>query len=364
MRTLLFVLALTVSPLSTWADIVPIPHKATWESNMTSYGATHCTNMDVLDDTYYDAHQVNYLIADYTGTGSYNTCAHSARTIYRDDYAAANSYILPGYWIFTRGLRLDWERNANATSKNAAESISQNSAYSADGSCCPAPEGYDPEGVDASRETAYSIVSYMDTEAMGYTERSQKDTYIGYALGHINQWCVTFTNPIVGQIWTFKPFMIGLTMRALIQVYEETPPGSRTADMLTIPAKIKVALDCLMSGSLPGAMAGQGAWLSADEAFFYSIEAEPSTCGATPCIELPAADLNLLVAPAFAWYYKHSGNTTYRTWGDAVFSGGVTQAYLTDPKIFNQNYTWSFDYVTWREAADAQYNQKGGDLGM
>jgi hypothetical protein len=347
---------LTPSPVFAISP-VPIPEKATWESNMTVKGTSICNTLSTnLDSVYYDGEYVYYKIAAYTGNAAYwNACAAKAEAIYRDQYAIPNKGKVPGYWLFTNGLRLDSQRTGDSTSQTTAQLLAQNSAFAADSACCPAPAGYNPASQEFSREVAYAINSYMDAEALGYPKRKNKDLYISYALGHINQWFVTFSNPISG-IWGVKPFMVGLTMRALIQAYEETSPAQRTADMLLIPATIKVALDGLWTGNIPGATPGQGAWLPTSEAFFYGTHNEADTCGSTPCIRFPAPDLNLLIAPAFAWYYLQSGDTTYRTRGDQVFVGGVKGATLTAGKQFDQNYLWSFDYVTWREAADAKYS--------
>jgi hypothetical protein len=62
-----------------------------------------------------------------------------------------------------------------------------------------------------------------------------------------------------------------------------------------------------------------------------------------------APDLNMLIAPAYAWYYKYSGNTTYRDEGDQAFAGGVAGAYLGGAKQFDQNYSYAFDYVSRRQ---------------
>ena len=59
-------------------------------------------------------------------------------------------------------------------------------------------------------------------------------------------------------------------------------------------------------------------------------------------------DLNLLIAPAYAWLFKQTGTVTYRDKANALFAGG-TKAYLGDGKHFNQNYRWSFKYVEWRK---------------
>jgi len=46
--------------------------------------------------------------------------------------------------------------------------------------------------------------------------------------------------------------------------------------------------------------------------------------------------------------YRQTGDVTYRDRGDAIFAGGVHNAYLEPMKQFDQNYAWSFDYLTYR----------------
>jgi len=78
------------------------------------------------------------------------------------------------------------------------------------------------------------------------------------------------------------------------------------------------------------------------------------------------ADLNLLIAPMYAWLFKMTGNgtipgsdgsqcggtrgrpCTYQQAGDTIFQKGISQSDYFDPKTWTQNYRWSFDYVTWR----------------
>ena len=62
----------------------------------------------------------------------------------------------------------------------------------------------------------------------------------------------------------------------------------------------------------------------------------------------PAPDLNLLIAPAYAWMYRQTGDITYRQQGDQIFAGGVRSADLDEVKQFNQNYEFSFDYLARR----------------
>src|SRR5262249_6795063 len=164
--------------------------------------------------------------------------------------------------------------------------------------------------------------------------------------GHIDQWFFTKTyrcpsygycEPGVAGQYYIQPFMVGLTAEALIQHYEtQTPQDAR------IPTAVKTAMDWLWAN----------AWVAADQAFWYE------NWVADPSLMFPpkpgAPDLNLLIAPAFAWLYKQTGDTTYRDRADAIFAGGVTRACVScDGKHFNQQYRWSFDYIKWRNASSS-----------
>ena len=154
-------------------------------------------------------------------------------------------------------------------------------------------------------------------EKLGVPRRPRLTDLVNQALGHISQWFITksFRNgpdadPAAsrGQYY-IQPFMVGLTMEALIMFQEAT------GDARALP-NVKVALDWLWAN----------AWVPADQAFWYeNMVADPS-------LPFPqragSPDLNLLIAPAYAWYYKMTGDTIYRDRGDQAFEGGVKKAYL------------------------------------
>ena len=80
----------------------------------------------------------------------------------------------------------------------------------------------------------------------------------------------------------------------------------------------------------------------------YDSQGNPAE---SPCVGA-APDLNMLIAPAFAWLYKETGDAKYRDRGDQIFGGGVQHAWLDNGKQFNQNYRWSFDYIRLRPPSD------------
>jgi hypothetical protein len=318
---------------------IAIPELSRWKTQMLSYGLKACqaqvagtTEDERLGSTYYDATRVYEQIADFTGQAGWEDCAEKAKAIYRG-YVLRNQGKVPGYWNFTSGFRMDWDRNGDALSKQAGILLSQNAAFCSDFT----PLDY-TASTHTSREVAYCVLSYVNAEALGQPRRTRLATLVDQALGHIDKWFVSKTsrapNPFTlvpqaaGQYYV-QPFMVGLTMQALIRYWDATH------DPRVQPA-VKVALDWLWTH----------AWVSGDRAFWYeNWTSDPSK--AFPA-KPGAADLNLLIAPAFAWMYQQTGDDTYRDRGDQVFAGGVRGAWLDGPKQFNQNYMWSFDYVKWR----------------
>src|SRR6266849_3758787 len=315
----------------------PIPQLAQWEANMRTFGSMHCV-LGTLDEVYYDAIRVYYQIADYTRDPSWVTCSQLARTVYRDQYVLPNNGVVPGYWNFTHGLTMDYLRSGDAQSKNAVILLSQNAGYASDTTPIDSTVS-----ADLSREVAYAVISYINAEKVGASPRARLPLLVTQALGHIDQWFISKTyrcgqsgqitcDPGTGGQYYIQPFMVGLTSAALIMYYD------KTGDARVLPA-VRTAMDWLWAN----------AWVAADQAFWYDNWVP------NPSIPLPpqpgAPDLNLLIAPAFAWLFHQTGDTKYGDEGDAVFAGGVKFAYLGAGKQFDQNYWWSFDYVKWRTGA-------------
>ncbi|HEY3028431.1 MAG TPA: hypothetical protein VGJ55_19945 [Pyrinomonadaceae bacterium] len=328
------------------SSMFAIPNLSDWQSHMTTYGQQVCNYLDTpglttdqkVAWTYYDQIRVMYQISDYmpASSSSWNACALKARAAYRDGYVIPEEGHVRGEWNFTTGLRMDYERTGDTQSKNAALLVSTNAVFASDSDALNAL--IDPS---TSRETAYAILAKLDSEKLGSAASPRLDSLVDRALGHVDQWFVSKSyrcpssggcNPAaLGQFY-IQPFMVGLTMRALIVDYEKTGDPR-------IPPMIKAAADWLWAN----------AWVATDHAFWYeNWVSDPSQ----PFPAQPGApDLNLLIAPAYAWLYRQTGDATYQSEGDQIFSGGVLGAYLAQGKQFDQNYIWSFDYVKWRTAS-------------
>jgi hypothetical protein len=312
--------------------------------NSTGNGVGGATGIVVTDPgpaldpgAYYDGEKVYETIAAYTGNAFYYTCADNVHWMYLDGYLIPNDYQTQGFRLFTEGFRANWVRTGLAESKTAVVTLSQRS-FAADG----VPLEWTADCA-RQREVAYAILAYIDAERVGEAHRTRYDALMDQILGtggHFDQviggTCTVSENPPV-TIAGYQPFMSGIQMHALIHAHE-LRPDSR------VPPAIKRMLDFLWTDAWnPNNDApGEGAFC-----YVKSYNNQNNNCGTD------ASDLNLLIAPAFAWYYQYSGDTLYRDRGNDVFRNGVRYASLFNGKHFNQNYLWSFRYVEW-------YNVRGG----
>jgi hypothetical protein len=323
-------LPLLAVPNTGAAEAVPIPELAQWESRMVTFGKQHCGLLSngsaTLDMTLFDAERVYYQMAKYTGDPSWKYCANSAESVYRDRFVLPkDGAIQEGYLVFTLGLKMDHFQTGDALSRDAVVKLAQNSYWASS-----ATLAIDTEPYWMSLEVAQALMAYVDAIDLTGTKPAKYDTFVTQALGHIDQW-------FVQKLWMedgsmpLSPSAVGMTLQGLIQAH------SSQADP-RIPAKIKMALDGLWNL----------AWRSSQAAFFSDSQ--------NPLWGDP--NYNLLIASAYAWYYKYTidtghEDTLYRDRGDQVFAGGVKGASLDLVWDFNRNYMWSFDYVIWRQPPSA-----------
>jgi hypothetical protein len=295
-----------------------IPDLALWESHMVTQGqvyldyvaarASHSFDEN-LAYIYYDGPRVMAQIHAYTNEARWLVGVDDTLDIWLNTYILPNNGAVPGYWNFTTGLLQHYQRTGNTVSKNALIAMSTNAMYAQD---------FADTCVDQalSRECAYAMLAMQNAEAVGEAHRARRDTLRNSAYGHIPQW---LANPPTGQL---SPFMMGLTAHSLIRDWEVT------ADSRCLPAIVSLA-DWLWAN----------AWDPVSRSMWYDLNQVPRQ---------PTPDLNLLIAPLYAWIYQQTGSTIARDRGDAIWTGGVELAWLSGGKQFAQNYWWSFDYVTWR----------------
>jgi hypothetical protein len=301
-------------------------------------------------DTYYDGARVFYQIADYLGDPKYNgtpwvQCAQLAAVKYRDQVLSDKG---AAPWNnFSSGPRMYNQRAGDLLSKQTVHLLAT-SAFAADSTRTGG--GFNPDygsRYDMAREIAYAIKNHLDDEALGAPHRARFNELVNHAIKHYDQWFVSKqaqTNPIPSQDGPIgiQPFMVGLNMQALIAYYEKYQDPR-------IPSLIRLATDELY----------KLAWRPTGGGFYYNSGIGTGADQAEP-------GLNLLIAPAYAWMYKMTGETMYRDRGDEIFAAGVHYThcasspdstcpgvtkggYLWSGKQFNQQYVWSIDYVRWRQ---------------
>lgn len=322
------------------APVVDIPSFATWEAKMLTKGKVHgdkflseaySPNNDTgLAATYYDALRVYEFIARYTGDPTYwHSVVVKVLACWREYYVLKNNGSVPGKWNFTHGLRYHYERTGDASSKQAAILLSRNASYARDST----PTTWTiPE--TRSREVAYALRSYLNAELLGEPRRSRLPLIFEHALGHLDIWNQHHLDDTLhlcgesesgGEYEGYAPFMFALTAEALMMYWSQVAADSRILDKISRNA----------------AWTWTRCWVAADESMLYRYPT--STSGST--------DLNLLIAPLYAWLYLRTGDTTHRDRGDALFAGGAKYGYMDGPKQFNQCYTYEDNYIVLRQEA-------------
>jgi hypothetical protein len=287
-------------------------------------GKYHCDNIVAIKDgpldpplfaTYYDATKVYYQIAAYSGDTAYwNVCADTARYVYADRYAIPGDYNVPGYWNFTRGLLTDFELTGRQSSKDTVIGLSEH-MYGLP----TTPLDY-TKSFGNMRENAYAIMAFVNAEKLGTPRREKRQQLVDQAYSH---WPQLLDRAQWGTV-DAQPFMAGLSAYALIMDWEQTK------DARLLPA-IRLLADWLWTN----------AWHEESQGMKYNLN--PVSGEGLSLVGSP--DLNMLIAPMYAFLWEQTGEVKYREQGDKLFAGAARFAWLDGPKQFNQSYVYSFDYV-------------------
>jgi len=309
--------AIPTASLRGWTEAL-----AAWEQHMTVAGKALCDSAQA--DTYYDSARVYYQIADYTHDTTWNACAKRGVTTYRDGYLAPNNFGAAGWNIFAQGLLMDWQRTNDAASKDALLKLAKNSAFAA---------SYPLEWTapaDSSREVAYNVEAKLIAVSLGGSVWGLNEQ-VEQAFNHLTQWTRLLQGQPSGTKTTYvRPFMAALTAEALIQW-----AGADATKAARVVSALRPLFDAMWVSC----------WLPDQQTMAYTDKVAPDGTGGRD----PAKDLNLLIAPVYAWLYQQTKQPADRDRADQLFIGGATNAFLGQGKMFNQNYRWSFDYLKWRQ---------------
>ncbi len=362
----------------------PIPEIALWEANMLAAGerwGQFLTDLDPapgsyneINTNYYDGQRVFFQIADYTSQNEpWNTYAQEAERIYMN-YLVPNNFGMPGYRRFAEGIYMDYVRTGDSFAYENIVKIRDNPAMSEAGIRAFIPQWYRER---RSREIAYALEAHIFAERVDHP-RDEADVarYVTMALNHIKEWVSgEFGDPDKHRR---APFMFGLTAEALILFYEWELDNGRDptalynhasvptefVPTLTIPEALKAMADYLYDEAVveSGDNIGKPMWVADLGGTRGNWNDSGGTGYATFRYEdinngRPAPDLNLLIAPAYAWLFLHYGEMKYITIADQLFVSGVNLSNVNrNTKIFNQNYRWSFNYIKWRNEGFAKWN--------
>jgi hypothetical protein len=134
-----------------------------------------------------------------------------------------------------------------------------------------------------------------------------------------------------------EPFMLGLVMRPLIRWYMISHDER-------VPVVVKLLLDRFWDQ-----------WYDKHAHHFYYNPEPTGTRCYVDCRKYTSSALNNLVSPAFAWYWRLTGDDTYRVRGDDLFSHVYEDGTPWSAKEWSQGFYWSFEFVEWREGKKAAY---------
>jgi len=343
-----------------------VPNISRWESDMTTYGQTWGEFQNPngpngwavrFDRAYYDVLNIMHEIKAYTGQSQpWDTYIGYAKSAYRNEYYRPNDYNVPGYRRFAHGLLADYLAGGDTTIEDIRK-IRDKPAFS---NLSEYNGAYAGSHQVMSREMAYALEAHIAAEKAGAPRQAQVSQFVTWMENHLHEWK---SGQFAAEAW-FQPFMFGISAQALIEFYEWEVANDRdpnaywpTTHWPTITAALSDFSDWMYTTAVvrEGPDAGQRMWAANYQnrgygGFRYmdrnntSISAEGSSV--TP-------DLNALIAPVYAWVYKHTGSNAHRAMGDEVFAGGVYFSGASwGGKQFNQSYRWSFRFVQWRREGD------------
>lgn len=345
------------------------PAIALWQQQMVTAGqqradylaalmADPTKGSDALGEVYYDGARVYYQIANYLSDDKWLAPAKLAVRAYRDLYLVPNGYGTSGFMIFPHGLWMDFDKTGDPASQLAASKLATVPSFSP-----PYPLDW-TASADSSREVAYNVMAKTLGLQRGVTGIWGYDEQVSQCFGHVQQWQnrldgkpITQLNWPAGSTWVnpstnqtedrtgtpmfnsngnpvmeasyVRPFMASLTMEALITWAGDDPTKKHRVVSVMAPLWEALWDQCFICDS---------------QTFMYTNILAPDNTGGQD----PTLDLNLLICPALAWLYKETRDTKWRDRADKTFIAGVNNGYYENGKHFDQQFRWSFAYLTWR----------------
>jgi hypothetical protein len=298
---------------------------AKYEQDFESYAENHWSweGADNFNANYYDRAMIYYVWWARTGNATYLDRANQLALSHRA-YVESAHYRPQPYLLMVDGLALHAIVTGDPRSRLAVATLADKMA---------APSEYwarvvgDWSNVDLDARTQSRVLNTVlaawylrapSTLGLDYAQRLR--VLMPAILGtQASDGAFRFTSDCSQS----KPFMTGMLNDALERYYTLFEADAR------IPAAVKRAVDYMWSAN----------WDAASGQFRYRDD----HCNGEP--PYLTGDLNNLVVTGYAFTAKVTGDRSYMTKADAIFTGGVYGAWLTGTKQFNQQYTTSYRYL-------------------
>jgi hypothetical protein len=280
-------------------NVPPIPNLDRVEQTLKGGALRWCDPNDPYHDKYvfnvsgefqawyYDGGAIYHEIADYFNEPQWRACADNMLKQYRDYINGPN----PDRWkLFADGLLRHYEYTGDPSYLAAIrrmESLATTGQVSD----------------DWIREISFSLEFLTVISKVDKKKHPALEGLANNLLGILDQLYVSKNARI------HQTFMDGLALRALIRYYEFTVADGKADER--IPVMIKTGLDWLWEH-----------WNIEKRMLMYNPNPKGKHCD-YGCQELEGTS-HLLAAPAFAWYWKHSGNEDYQIRGDHWFGSLAT----------------------------------------
>lgn len=256
-----------------------------------------------------------FRMADYTGDPSWANCGLYVAAAMRDKFQQNGPRAIQGYlyfpWTMVAAYRMtkdsSYKEQVIATADSGTNALGSISDF----------------GI---RENAFAFEGKLAKRYLAGEGDIALQYYAEAALAQL------YVNATAKPDRVFvQPFMAGLAMRPLIRWYAISHDER-------IPYVIKLVLDT-----------GWDKWYSHGlHKFYYNPEPSGERC-AVNCQQYTSSKLNNLVAPAYAWYWRLTGDEAVRQHGDDMFAHQYDDGFPYSAKEWSQGYYWSWDFVDWRQ---------------
>ena len=314
---------------------------------------------DKLVNEFYDSANTFYLISDYLDKEQpWTQYAEWASDVYRLGYLVPNNYAAAGWRRSSRGLYERYKRRGDVTLEEL-EMLRDRSAFS------KVSEGRGQGGAEhRSRAIALAVESNIIAERAGSDRviengKTRLSEFVPWMGSHLYEWRTgSYRGYYERGQPRFAPFMFGFTAHALIEFVEWERENGRDP-MAAWPQQFPIDY-----GSGIDTTAPKIEWETITDAIadvaVWAVESAEHKNG-EPMWRLggflyedinrakAAYDLNLLIAHVYAWLWKETGDMRFLELGNQIFEGGARNGATVTGKHFNQQYTYAFDFLKWRE---------------